>query len=242
MADTIVVMNQGVIEQARRAAGGLRPAGQRVRRRLHRLAGDELHAARRRLCAPATRPGAAGRCAVAVPALGRGRADGGCCSACGPSTCASPTTRRCAPRCWAAEYLGTQPDRHLRPTPGVIKRVRRQRRDVPVERGDRSAWRSTPGTVVAVRRGQRAALRQRDRRAGPPRERDAPWLSSASARRRASASATSHARARLDLDVADGEFIVLLGPERRRQDDDAAPGRRPGDSPTPAACTSAAST
>ena len=43
MADRIVVLQLGVVEQVGRAARALRPAGQPVRRRLHRLAGDELH-------------------------------------------------------------------------------------------------------------------------------------------------------------------------------------------------------
>ena len=42
MADKIVVLNAGKIEQVRLAARALRAAGQSVRRRLHRLAEDEL--------------------------------------------------------------------------------------------------------------------------------------------------------------------------------------------------------
>ena len=45
MADKIVVMRDGMVEQTRRAARALRPAGEHVRRRLHRLARDE-HAGR----------------------------------------------------------------------------------------------------------------------------------------------------------------------------------------------------
>ncbi len=41
MADQIVVMQDGHHRADRRAAGALRPAGQSLRRRLHRLAGDE---------------------------------------------------------------------------------------------------------------------------------------------------------------------------------------------------------
>ena len=41
MADKIVVMKDGVVEQIGGSARALRPAGQHVRRRLHRLAGDE---------------------------------------------------------------------------------------------------------------------------------------------------------------------------------------------------------
>ena len=42
MADRIVVMHDGLRRADRRAARALRPAGQPVRRRLHRLAGDEF--------------------------------------------------------------------------------------------------------------------------------------------------------------------------------------------------------
>ena len=42
MADRIVVMHDGRDRADRHAARALRPAGQYLRRRLHRLAGDEL--------------------------------------------------------------------------------------------------------------------------------------------------------------------------------------------------------
>ena len=45
MADKIVVMHDGIVEQIGRAARPLRPARQPFRRQLHRLAGDELSAA-----------------------------------------------------------------------------------------------------------------------------------------------------------------------------------------------------
>ena len=43
LASKIVVMNHGRIEQVGRAAGALSPSAQPLRRRLHRLAADELH-------------------------------------------------------------------------------------------------------------------------------------------------------------------------------------------------------
>ena len=55
MADKIVVMRDGRDRADRRAARALRPAGQPVRRRLHRLAGDELPARRRCSSAAAAR-------------------------------------------------------------------------------------------------------------------------------------------------------------------------------------------
>ena len=47
MADKIVVLKDGVVEQAGRSARALRPSGQHVRRRLHRFAGDEPDARHR---------------------------------------------------------------------------------------------------------------------------------------------------------------------------------------------------
>ena len=89
MADKIVVMHDGRVEQIGSAARALRPSGQPVRRRLHRLAGDELparHAAPQRR----RRRGRAGRRhAPAAPrARGRQRRPARWSSASGPSTCA----------------------------------------------------------------------------------------------------------------------------------------------------------
>ena len=55
LADRVVVMNGGLIEQIAHAAGSLSPSANPLRRRLHRLAGDEFHALpagaeRRRAC------------------------------------------------------------------------------------------------------------------------------------------------------------------------------------------------
>ena len=60
MADKIVVMRDGIVEQIGRSARALRSAGEYVRRGLHRLAGDEhdprRRAGRRRGSSSATRP------------------------------------------------------------------------------------------------------------------------------------------------------------------------------------------
>ena len=87
MADTIAVMNHGVIEQLALAAGDLRPAGFDVRRRLHRLAADEFHPLPRALPAGATTVTIAGA-QIALPAAARGSAPRATwCWACGPSMC-----------------------------------------------------------------------------------------------------------------------------------------------------------
>ena len=76
MADKIVVMRDGIVEQTGDPLDALRPAGQHVRRRLHRLAGDEHHPGHRaRNGGGGRRSSSATACALPVP---RGaRADDG---------------------------------------------------------------------------------------------------------------------------------------------------------------------
>ena len=77
MADRIVVMHDGAHRADRHAARALRPAGQPVRRAVHRLAGDERrqgHAAPRQRHARTSRPPAA--CAGRSAGAGRGRPGG----------------------------------------------------------------------------------------------------------------------------------------------------------------------
>ena len=83
MADRIVVMRDGLVEQIGGPARALRPAGQHLRRGLHRLAGDEhgsRHRARRRR-----------RLVVAF--------DEGHDAAAARRTRAPPTGRRCSTAC-----------------------------------------------------------------------------------------------------------------------------------------------
>ncbi len=70
MADKIVVLSAGQIEQIWLAARALRTARQPVRRRLHRLAEDELHHRRARRRSAARRPSACG------PSTSRSMRDG----------------------------------------------------------------------------------------------------------------------------------------------------------------------
>ena len=101
MADRIVVMQDGRDRADRHAARALRPAGQPVRRPVHRLAGDERRRPAR--CAARERRRwveARRRCALAGRRRRPGRRrPGGAPTACGPSTCRSPAaTRRSRPR------------------------------------------------------------------------------------------------------------------------------------------------
>ena len=115
MGDKIVVMRDGRIEQIGTPLRALRPSGQPVRRRLHRLAGDELparHAApqRRRRRGRARRRHAAGGAARRRPAATASRWS----SACGPSTWRWSTAAASAPT-----VVGDRADRrrHLRRLP-----------------------------------------------------------------------------------------------------------------------------
>ena len=101
MADTIAIMNQGVIEQLGAPLEVYeRPASVFVADFIGSPAMNflpfEAALARRRR---RVRIGAARRCDV--PALREDVGARACCAACGRSTCALPTTRRCAPRCSA---------------------------------------------------------------------------------------------------------------------------------------------
>ena len=152
---------------ARRAAGGVRPAGQRVRRRLHRLAVDELSALRgwlrgRRAAGTTGRRGAGG----ARAARGRCRRRS-CCTACGPNTCALPATRRCAPRCWAANTSAP-----ARSSPARRRRAPRCARgvgtDVPAQRGDQVGLAFDAAQVSLFDAASGRALRTIRHEAGTP--------------------------------------------------------------------------
>ena len=76
LGDRVAVMRSGVLQQVGTPAGALRAPGQPVRRRLHRLAGDELHAgtARGRHRSAADRRRAAPRRAAPARSSGDGEA------------------------------------------------------------------------------------------------------------------------------------------------------------------------
>ena len=105
MADKIVVLNGGTDRAGRLAARPLQPAGQHLRRRLHRLAEDEpaeAEGARRPApkALPSTLPGGP---ALTVPVeAGALKPATSCCSACGRSICASSPRRPVQGRrpCW----------------------------------------------------------------------------------------------------------------------------------------------
>ena len=137
MADTIAIMNQGVIEQLGAPQEVYdRPASVFVadfigspamnflplRRRLRRRRAPGARSATRALRGARAARGRAGRRAAVA--------------ACGPSTCASTTDSALRAEVLGTEYLGTQPDRHLPHRAGRDAARQGRRRDVPAQRGD----------------------------------------------------------------------------------------------------------
>ena len=123
--------SRGPRRAGRRAAGAVQPAGQRVRRRLHRRAAHQPGRPRRRPPAP---PPRTGRCGTRWPAGAGQRAAR---RACGPSTCAwRPPARASPASVELAEHLGDSSILHLR-VDGVDRPAERQgrRRNTPVEAG-----------------------------------------------------------------------------------------------------------
>ena len=157
MADKIVVMHDGMRRADRRAARALRPAGQPVRRRLHRLAGDELPArarsaptATRRVRRPRRRASAAcvGAAGERRPARGlrhparafharrrrrRGRGPGG-----------------------RADRLG-DPDRRRDRRHGNRRRVFRERHHVQAGRNDPAQARSRGSCICSMPQSRASA-------------------------------------------------------------------------------------
>ena len=143
------------------------------------------------------------------------------CSASGPSTSASPTRRRLRGAVFGAEYLGTTQIVTVETAHGASRRAlpseprRCDRRDRRPRASAPNACRcSTPAAgrriPTALHEGARAmaevALTQCQQALRPGRG----------------------GRATFRFAIADGEFVVLLGPDRRRQDHDAAADRRAG--------------
>ena len=188
---------------ARRAAGGVRPAGLGVRRRLHRRAGDELHSLRRRLRRRQRRGADRRRARRRARAAPRPPPAASCSAACAPSTCASTTPRACAPRCVGSEYLGHSQIVTVTTAVGSTLRAKV---------GAAGAGRARRARRPGVRRAHGLAVRQAHAAAPwPCGARRAPWLSFASIASAKSFGATTAVR-ELSLDIASGEFIVLLGP------------------------------
>ena len=212
MADTIAIMNHGVIEQLGAPQEVYDRPASRVRRRLHRRAVDELPALRRRLRgrrAPrcsigAARVARAGRCAEAV------RRARSCCAACGPSTCASTRARALRAEVLGSEYLGHSQIVTLTTARGLDAARQGRRRG-----------------AGAARRPRRPGLRRRRRCRCSTSRAAARWRWTAAPSRSRSVRPLM-AELRLDgvgkrfgsvqavhdlsLDIASGEFIVLLGP------------------------------
>ena len=234
MADTIAIMNQGVIEQLGAPQEVYdRPASVFVADFIGSPSMNFLPfeggyaAGARQVRIGDAAAGRARRCA-------RTRRQRRCCSACGPSTCASAPTRRCAPRCWApstwapARSSPADGAGHDCCAPSVGA-------DVPAQRGDQVGLAFDADAGVAVRRGQRPRAAHRAPRA--PRRRalarsavpEPPMAELRLRRRRQALRRRSQAVRDLDLDVAERRVHRAARPQRRRQDDDAAPGGRAGE-------------
>ena len=187
----------------RHAAGDLRPAGLDVRRRFHRLAADELPAGpcrrsrrARAACASTARRSPCRRCARTCRRPSSR-------SASAPSTSASTMPRRSAARSSAPNISAPRRSSPSPPSTGRSRRgCRRACRCAAARRsaspsaasGCRSSTRRAAARIrTALHEGRRAWLRSRS-----------PASPSASARRSRSIA--------LDLAIADGEFVVLLGP------------------------------
>ena len=160
MADKIAVMNQRRDRAVRPAAGDLRPAGQHVRRRLHRLAADELpalprrHRARRRAkrcCGDAViaHAGAARGRRAARPGAGR------------PARAyrASTTARRCAARSMAASIWARPRSSPSTPPFGQVKARHQVDRRGEAGRDSRPAPRLRAGCRCSTQSGPRRPLR-----------------------------------------------------------------------------------
>ena len=108
MADKIAVMNHGVVEQFGTPQEIYDRPATHVRRRLHRLAADELPAVPRRPAKPARRQIRLGEARGRRAGGARGRcADSDLASASGPSMSASTIAARLRGEVFGAEYLGT---------------------------------------------------------------------------------------------------------------------------------------
>ena len=152
---------------ARRAAGRVRPAGQRVRGRLHRLAGDELPALRRRRCSR-RRSGSLGERCCRFPRCAKTPRAPSCCSACGPSMCACRWLG--AARRGAGHRVPRhQPDRHLHDRAGRDACAPRSTSTCRCSAATRSAWPSMHAVSLFDQASGRALRTARHDAADAPR-------------------------------------------------------------------------
>ena len=166
LADRIAVMKGGLIQQLDDAAGDLQPAGQPLRRRLHRLAGDEFH--RRARSTPGEparlhRERFVGAARPLQVRQGRPRRRRRRRSASGPSTSSMAARRRASPsqeiEIEIVEPMGS--DTLVWTKFGGQNLSFRVEAEQPLTVGERIPHRLRPGARLAVRRRQRGtALRQ----------------------------------------------------------------------------------
>ena len=233
MADKIAVMNHGVIEQFGTPQEIYDRPATHVRRRLHRLAADELPAVRRR-----PREGRAARSSFrAQPSpcrkCARTSRRAAWRSACGPSTSASTTPRSCAARSTAPNI--SAPRRSSRSRPRTASSRRAFPADLPVRMGETVGLALNGARLSLFEQASGRAIRTSVHDGG------ASWLMSRCSGvskivrrgRGGPRPRPAHRRRRVRR---------AARADRRRQDDDAAADRRAGDSPTRARSSSPAAT
>ena len=211
MADTIAIMNQGVIEQLGAPQEIYDRPATHVRGRLHRLAADELPAA----STAASQPGAQARrdrrrARSRVPDAARGRAGAAswCCGVRPGARALRRRVARCAARCSAPSISAPRQIVTV-----DTRRARRQGAALPCEHAGRSVGEPVglafdAAAAVAVRQASGRALPHRrcTTRGG------APWLRSALEGVTKRFGDDAGGRRRCRSTIADGEFVVLLGP------------------------------
>ena len=205
MADRIAVMNAGTDRADRHAAGDLRPAGEHVRRRLHRLAADEFLALR-------------GRAATGDRAIKFRRRQRCRCRKFASDVPVGPLVLGVRPehirfsdvapirgRVFGAEYLGTTQIVTVETEQGPLKARLPSSRPVQVGETVGLAFRSDYLALFDAQTG--SAIRDRDSHGGRR-----PWLMSSFAARQQALRPQSMRCAICRWPSIDGEFVVLLGP------------------------------
>ena len=161
MADKIVVMRDGIVEQIGDPLDALRPPGQHVRRRLHRLAGDE-HDSRARRARRRRRRASSSATASTLPLPRGARATDGqrCSTACGPSIARCRRRGGLPADVVVVEPTGADTQLYCRFNGQEVTSLVRDR--VDCRAGDRIGLKPDPAARAPVRRRERRFARRHD--------------------------------------------------------------------------------